>query len=265
MTARSRQALASADLVCCEDTRVTGKLLSALGIEKPLMRLDEEKMSQLIPVVLGRIAQGECIAYCSDAGMPGVSDPGQRLVHAARTEGLEVEVLPGPTACDTAYVASGVLSSKFYFGGFFPRKEQERIRCLSSLASLDAALIFYESPRRVVEALTVIAHVLPYRSVALCRELTKLHEEVLRGSASDLLEQIEKRPSSAPLKGEMVLVIDAAPEEEKQAQACSAQEQARSRAAELLAQGARKKDIVVALKKEFGISRNDAYALAMEE
>ncbi|MEG0504404.1 MAG: SAM-dependent methyltransferase, partial [Raoultibacter sp.] len=126
-------------------------------------------------------------AYCSDAGMPGVSDPGLRLVRAAREADVMVEVLPGPTAVATAYVASGSVNPHFYFGGFFPRKASERTETLESLRSLNAALVFYESPKRLVSALASIAETFPDRVIAVCRELTKLHEEVVRAETCEAL------------------------------------------------------------------------------
>ena len=127
MTVRALEALRAADVVCAEDTRVTGKLLAALGIEgKRLERLDENLVGERADEITARVLAGETIVYCSDAGMPGVSDPGLRLVRAAREAGAPVEVLPGPTAVATAYVASGTTSTNFYFGGFFPRKDAAR-------------------------------------------------------------------------------------------------------------------------------------------
>ena len=127
MPPRAAEALHAADVVCAEDTRVTGRLLAALGIEgKRFERLDENVMGERVDQIVRRVQQGERIAYCSDAGMPGVSDPGLRLVAAARQAGIPVEVLPGPTAAATAYVASGTTSPSFYFGGFFPRKAKAR-------------------------------------------------------------------------------------------------------------------------------------------
>lgn len=144
MPARALDALRQADAVCAEDTRVTGKLLAAFGVEKRIERLDEATMSSRAAGIIDRVLAGEVIAYCSDAGMPGVSDPGLRLVAAAREAGAVVEVLPGPTALSTAYVASGSTKATFYFGGFFPRKRAEQHAVLAKLKTLDAALIFYE-------------------------------------------------------------------------------------------------------------------------
>lgn len=262
VTKRSLEALEACDVVCCEDTRVTGKLLSVLGIEKRLERLDENTISHQAIRIVERIASGETIAYCSDAGMPGVSDPGQRLIACAYEASVAVEVLPGPTAVATAYVASGFTAQSFYFGSFFPRKTTERIKLLESLRSLDAVLIFYESPRRLVSALEDIASVFPFRMVAVCRELTKVHEEVLRGSARKLFEIFSERQSAGELKGEIVLVIDVAPEEENLDQAQDKEQKARLTAQKLIVEGQlSKKEIVALLRQDYGLSRNVAYEL----
>ncbi len=262
MTPRALEALRSADAVCAEDTRVTGKLLTALGVEgKRLERLDENVIAERCEGVLERVRQGETIAYCSDAGMPGVSDPGMRLVRAARKGGVSVEVLPGPTAVATAYVASGCTKDTFYFGGFLPRKEAARKSALETLKGLDAALIFYESPNRLVSALKSVNDTLPNRPLAVCRELTKLHEEVARGTAAELLADFGSRDA---VKGEIVLVIDAPTEDERKAEAADASDEARARAVELAAAGERPKSIAKAIAAEFGIPRNEAYAIALE-
>ena len=261
MTVRALEALRAADVVCAEDTRVTGKLLAALGIEgKRLERLDENLVGERADVIAARVLAGETIVYCSDAGMPGVSDPGLRLVRAAHEAGAPVEVLPGPTAVATAYVASGATSTNFYFGGFFPRKDAARKQLLDSLKDLDAALVFYESPNRLVSALASIGESLPYRDIAVCRELTKLHEEVVRGPVGEVKKQFESRES---IKGEIVLVIDAPNDEEVSAANASASASAEERAAELLAQGERPKLVAKTIAEEFGISRNEAYEMVL--
>ncbi len=264
MTLRSLEALRAADVVCAEDTRVTGKLLAHFGIEKRLERLDEAMIGAKAARVVDRMAAGETIAYCSDAGMPGVSDPGLRLVAAAREAGVPVEVLPGASAAACAYVASGTVCPRFYFGGFFPRKAGEQRAVLEALRGLDAALVFYESPNRLVAALSAIAEVLPLRSVAVCRELTKLHEEVARGTAAELAEVFAARAEEpGGIRGEIALVIDAPSEAEEAAVAHDAAVSAEARAAELAAEGLRTKEIAKRLAAEFGISRNDAYEAAM--
>ena len=258
MTLRALDALREADTVCAEDTRVTGKLLAALGVEgKRLERLDENVMGQRAAVLVDRVRGGERIAYCTDAGMPGVSDPGMRLVAAMREASLPVEVLPGPSAAVTAYVASGTTAQSFFFGGFFPRKDKARKDALESVRLLDAALLFYESPNRLASALESIAQVFPQRAVAVCRELTKLHEEVVRGNTVDIAQRFRERES---VKGEIVIVIDPPTENES-----APDEQAvLTRAAELLAAGERPKAVAKALEGEFGLSRNAAYEIALQ-
>lgn len=265
MPPRALAALEEADVVCAEDTRVTGKLLAAFGIEgKRLERLDEAMMAPKTADILERVASGQTIAYCSDAGMPGVSDPGQRLVDAALDAGVPVEVLPGPTAVATAYVSSGFTNPRFMFCGFFPRKASEGKSVLAELASLDAVLLFYESPRRIAAALQVVADAFPLRRVAVCRELTKLHEEVVRGSSGEVADIFAARHQEGSIKGEIVLVIDAPGEEEAAAVHEDSVASATDRAMELLAAGElSKKDIAKRLKAEFGINRNEAYDLVM--
>ena len=264
MTLRSLDALRGADTVCAEDTRVTGKLLAHFDIRKPLERLDEAMIGSRAAGVMERVAAGEVLAYCSDAGMPGVSDPGLRLVAAARVAGVPVEVLPGASAAACAYVASGTVCPRFYFGGFFPRKTGEQRAVLEDLRGLDAALVFYESPNRLVAALAAIAEALPWREVAICRELTKLHEEVARGTAAELAERFAARAEEpGGIRGEIALVIDAPNAQETAADADVAAASAEARAAELAEEGLRTKQIAKQLAAEFGIARNDAYELAM--
>ncbi|OUO88648.1 16S rRNA (cytidine(1402)-2'-O)-methyltransferase [Gordonibacter sp. An230] len=263
MTARSAESLRAADVVCAEDTRVTGKLLAACGIEKRLERLDEGLIGERVKAIVARVRAGEVIAYCSDAGMPGVSDPGLRLVRACRDAGVPVEVLPGPTAAATAYVASGCCNPRFYFGGFFPRKDAERRALLDALRALDAALVFYESPNRVAGALACIAEAFPLREAAVCRELTKLHEEVLRAPAPALRDELAEREAAGGVKGEIVLVIDGPSEAEGAAARSAAVDGAAARADELRAAGLRTKEAARRLMDEFGIARNEAYDLAM--
>lgn len=264
MTLRSLEALRTADTVCAEDTRVTGKLLAHFDIRKPLERLDEAMIGAKAASVMERVAAGEVVAYCSDAGMPGVSDPGLRLVAAAHEAGVPVEVLPGASAAACAYVASGTVCPRFYFGGFFPRKAGEQRAVLEELRGLNAALVFYESPNRLVTALAAIAEVLPWREVAVCRELTKLHEEVARGTAVELRALFGARAEEpGGIRGEIALVIDAPGEDETAADAAEAAASAEARAVELAAEGLRTKEVARRLAAEFGIARNDAYELAM--
>ena len=178
---------------------------------------------------------------------------------------MPVEVLPGATAVATAYVASGSANPRFYFGGFFPRKDAERRAVVESLRALDAALLFYESPNRLVAALTSLAETLPHREIAVCRELTKLHEEVVRGPLPEVRDAFAARErEGAGIKGEIVLVIEGPSEAEGAAAEQDAEVAARARAAELKAAGVRSKDVARAIAEEFGIARNAAYDISLE-
>lgn len=265
MTLRSIEVLKSADQVYAEDTRVTGRLLSALDIKRRADRLDENTLVEKTEFVIEGIAAGQVIAYCSDAGMPGVSDPGLRLVAAVRAANLPVEVLPGPSASITAYVASGCIDTCFYFGGFLPRKQASLRDALLTLKPLDAALIFYESPKRVIQTLHLIDEVFPHREVAICRELTKLHEEVLRASAGNLIEILEERRDveGSGVKGEIVLVIDGPCDEERKEGEMAATQDAEKLIRTLITSGVRAKDAAAQVSKQCGISRNVAYEMAL--
>lgn len=255
MTARALEALERADVVCAEDTRVTGKLLAHFGIQTRLERCDENVIASKTPALIARMREGEQIAFCSDAGMPGISDPGSVLVDAARDAGVPVDVLPGPSAVTTALVTSGFKYNAFYFGGFLPRKEAERAALLESLANLDAALVFYESPHRVVAAVESIAHAYGERPVALCRELTKLHEEVLRLPADELAANLAARDA---IKGEIVLVV--APPDVRAQQAASLDDPAlRERIETGLAAGTPKSALAKELARELGLPKNKLY------
>lgn len=204
LSPRAAEAFSAADAICCEDTRVTSKLLAHLGISKPLVRCDENVIASRAEGLVERMLAGETLAFASDAGMPSVSDPGQVLVDAARAADVPVEVVPGPSACVTALVASGIPCEHFFFEGFLGRKHGERVRRLRELALVPGALIFYESPHRIVATLEAVAEVFPKREAAVCRELTKLHEEVVRDVAPRLLETLRER---GEVRGEIALVV----------------------------------------------------------
>ncbi len=250
------ETLRDADAVLCEDTRVTGKLLAHFGIRTPLERADENVLASRIPGILERIGGGAHIAFVSDAGMPGVSDPGQRLVDAALDAGLPVEVIPGPSAVVCALVASGLPMERFFFEGFLPRKAGAQRERLAVLAAIPGALVIYESPRRVAATLGVVAEVMPVRQVALVRELTKLHEEVLRGSAAELAEQV------GDLKGECVLVIAPPSKEELAPQVTAADLDDEIRAG--LAAGESKSSLAKRLAKELSRPKSEIYDRILE-
>jgi len=212
LSPRAVEALRAAHTVCAEDTRVSGKLLAAFGIDARFERCDENVIAAKAPQLVERMLAGEQVALVSDAGMPAVADPGARLVDACLDAGVPVDVIPGPSAVTCAIASVGFACESFYFGGFLPRKDAERDRLLSSLALLPAVLAFYESPHRAAASLAAIARVFPERRAAFARELTKLHQEVLRAPAAELAQMVAER---GELKGEFVLLVDAPSPEER--------------------------------------------------
>jgi 16S rRNA (cytidine1402-2'-O)-methyltransferase len=206
VTLRVLSALREADVVACEDTRRTRILLDRYGVKAKLVSYHEHNERARASELVGRMREGVVVALVSDAGMPLVSDPGYLLVQACVAAGLPVEVLPGPSAAITALVASGLPADEWHFHGFLPRKKGELRRVLSEPGG---TLVAFESPRRVPGTLALLAELDPEREVAVCRELTKVHEEIVRGNAAELAERYD----GAPPKGEVVLVIGAAPEE----------------------------------------------------
>lgn len=258
------QTLSSADVLLCEDTRVTSKLLSHFGVHVPLERCDENVIAERVDAVMERLEAGQRVAFVSDAGMPGVSDPGQRLVDAALDRGLRVEVIPGPSAVTCALVASGLPMEHFYFEGFLPRKAGAMDARLEELAGIPGALVVYESPRRAAATLGRIAQAFPERRVALVRELTKLHEEVVRGLAPQVAQEVAQRES---VRGECVIVIAAPDADELRRRRQQAQGGAATfeeALAQGLAAGEPKSALAKRLAKQFDLPRSQAYDRVLE-
>ena len=257
---RVKETLANADVILCEDTRVTSKLLSAFGIHVPLQRCDQNIIASQVKPTLERLRSGQHVAFVSDAGMPGISDPGQNLVDAALSEGLAIEVIPGPSAVTCALVASGLASDHFFFEGFLPRKHGQIVERLQQLSTIPGALVLYESPFRVVSTVQAIAEVFPQRQVALVRELTKLHEEVIRDRAPQLVKTLSTKEN---LKGECVLVVAAPSEDDLHRSAfhgdVSRQVSLEDAVAAGLTAGKRKSILAKELSKSFAIARDEAY------
>lgn len=203
MTYRSVRLLQEADLIASEDTRNTQKLLNHFEVETPQKSLHEHNYKERIPYLLEQLKTGQSIAQVSDAGMPSISDPGHELVGACIAEGIPVVSVPGPTAGITALIASGLEPQPFLFYGFLPRKKKEQKEILMQLKPQTATLIFYESPYRVSATLENIRVVLGNRQVVLCRELTKIHEEYLRGDVDELLMYLKENQ----IKGECCLMV----------------------------------------------------------
>ena len=202
VTLRVLAELRAADVVLCEDTRRTRGLLTRHGIEARLLSYHEHNEAARTAELLPRLAAGERVALVSDAGMPGMSDPGGRLVRAALDAGAAVTVLPGPSAVDTALVASGLVGDRYLFLGFIPRGAKALGSLWDEAAGWEWPAVAFESPKRLPATLRSLAAALPEREVAVCRELTKRFEEVVRGSASELAERFAEPP-----KGEITLVL----------------------------------------------------------
>jgi len=202
LTERSAEALRDCDRVACEDTRRTGGLLKHLGFEKPLLRFDDHAPKASEEAVEAALAAGETVAYCSDAGMPGVNDPGFELARLARLAGARVTVLPGPSAVTLAVVASGLPSHTFSFLGYLPSRSEPRQTFLRKLAGREETVVVFETPHRIHETLDELAEIAPDREIALGRELTKLHESWYRGTPAQVRAEL-----GAESRGEMVLVI----------------------------------------------------------
>ena len=204
ITYRAVRVLREADLIACEDTRQTRKLLEHYGIDKPTISYHEHNEAERAAELGSQLAAGAVIALVSDAGMPLVSDPGYRLVRAAIEAGVPVQALPGPSAALTALAASGLPTDSFRFGGFLPSKPGQRTKLLESLAEEHATLIFYEAPHRILEALEAVEQALGARPVVAARELTKIHEEFLRGTPAEVRAQLLERDA---VRGEFTLLI----------------------------------------------------------
>ena len=203
LSTRARDALADADLVAAEDTRRTGLLLQHLGLKKPFLSYQKFNEASREAGLLERLRSGQTIALVTDGGMPGISDPGERIIRAVRRQNLPVEVIPGPSAVLHALVASGLPALPFYFGGFLPPKPGPRKKELAAAAARDHTSVYFESPHRITRTLAEAAETLPAEArIAVCRELTKKFEEVYVGTPSDAAAKFGENT-----KGEITLVI----------------------------------------------------------
>ncbi len=255
LTPRSVDALAAADLVCCEDTRRTGRLLQHAGIRARELRVvNDHTEDRAVDDVLARLGRGETVAVVSDAGMPGISDPGESLVAAAAGAGFTIEVVPGPSAAITALVASGLPAGRFAFEGFLPRKGSGRTERLAAVAVERRTVVLYEAPHRVARTLDDLLRACgPDRRVVLARELTKLHEEHWRGTLASAVARV----SDIEPRGEYVLVLDGAPAPAEVTDDHIVAAIDRARAA-----GASTRDAVAEAAAELGVPKRRAYALA---
>lgn len=257
ITLRALRTLREADVIACEDTRHTGKLLKHFEIQKPLVSYHEHNEAERAGELVDRARRGETVAVVSDAGMPGISDPGFRVVQQAIAAGVDVVPLPGPVAIETALAASGLPTEAFRFSGFLPAKRTQRLEALESLKNEAATLIFYEAPHRIVRALEDALAVLGDRPAVVARELTKLHEEFLRGSVSEILEVLRRRGS---IKGEITLLIGRA-----KTPVPAASEPITEHVGRLMADGLARMAAIKQAARDRGISKREAYRLLEQE
>lgn len=253
-SARLIEALRSSPLIAAEDTRVVSHLIRALGIDaRPrLISLNDHNERDRIAELVAAATSGDVLVV-SDAGMPTVSDPGYRLVAACADAGVQVSALPGPSAVLMALAVSGLPTDRFAFEGFLPRKSGERLAALAALAHESRTLVFFESPQRIGEVLSDLAQTFgAQRRVAVCRELTKLHEEVVRGTAAEVAERF-----ADGARGEICLVVEGAPRR------TVSLDDAASQVLSLVGSGSRLKEAAAEVATETGLSRRDLYEEAL--
>jgi 16S rRNA (cytidine1402-2'-O)-methyltransferase len=256
ITYRAVRVLREADLIACEDTRQTRKLLDHFDIRKPTVSYHEHNEAERAGELVERLKAGETIALVSDAGAPLVSDPGYRLVRAAIDGGISVQPVPGPSASLAALQASGLPTDAFHFAGFLPAKAGQRAKLLESLADEQATLIFYEAPHRVLEALEAIESTLGPRPVVIARELTKIHEEFLRGTAAEIRAQLASRDA---VKGEITILVGKAegppPDDTPLGEAVEA----------LVGNGVARMDAIKQVARRRGLSKREVYDQVLKE
>jgi|CZKE01.1.fsa_nt_gi 16S rRNA (cytidine1402-2'-O)-methyltransferase len=255
ITYRAVRVLKEAGLIACEDTRHTCKLLEHYGIQTPTISYHEYNEVERSEDLAARMLAGAVVALVSDAGMPLVSDPGYRLVRAAIENGIPVRAIPGPSASLAALAASGLPTDAFHFGGFLPHKPGQRVKALEALAEEQATLIFYEAPHRILETLEAIERTLGSRPVVVARELTKIHEECLRGTAAEVRAQLAQREA---VKGEITLLIGKAtgppPDDTPVEEAVEA----------LVRGGAPRMDAIKQVARRRGLSKREVYDRLLE-
>ena len=257
ITLRALRTLRECDLIACEDTRHTRKLLNRYEVRKPLISCHEHNERERAQQIVERVLAGQAVAIVSDAGLPGISDPGYRVVQAAIAAGVRVIPIPGPSAVDTAIVASGLPTDSFLYAGFLPARSGQRIKTLEALAAEKATLVFYEAPHRLLRALQDALSVLGDRQAVVARELTKTHEEFIRGTLAEINADLAARES---VKGEIVLLIAGVNQAAEPAAAVSLADRVR----QLIAEGASPMEAVKSAAKEYGVPKREAYRQAEE-
>ncbi len=258
MSPRALEILGSVDFIAAEDTRVTMKLLTHFDIHKPLVSYYEHNLREKGEYIVDRISAGETCAIVTDAGMPCISDPGEDLVRLCAERGIEVNVVPSPTAAMSALAISGLPTSRFSFEGFLSVTKKQRNAHLDEIKDYKRTLIFYEAPHKLKNTLDDLLSALGDRRISLCRELTKIHEEVLRGKISEMIDYYsDKTP-----KGEYVLVVEGALEEEEKSGDI---EDAVKYAKKEIENGKKASEACKEAAKKFGFSKSEIYTIIIEE
>jgi 16S rRNA (cytidine1402-2'-O)-methyltransferase len=252
ITYRAVRILREVNVIACEDTRTTRRLLDHYAIPTRTVSYHEHNEQERARELRERLERGESIALVSDAGTPLLSDPGYRVVREAVEAGVPIEAIPGPSALLTALVASGLPTDQFHFAGFFPAKESQRIRLLESLRDEQATLIFYEAPHRILETLADLEAVLPDREIAVARELTKIHEEVLRGTPASIRQTLSARDS---IRGEFVVLVA------KATKPAASETPVEEAVESLIHAGISRMDALKTVARERGLSKREIYRL----
>ncbi|HHY41679.1 MAG TPA: 16S rRNA (cytidine(1402)-2'-O)-methyltransferase [Thermoanaerobacterales bacterium] len=273
ITLRALKILNEVDYIAAEDTRVTLKLLNHFNIKTPLISYHEHNKKSQGPRLISLLQEGKNIALVTDAGTPGISDPGEDLVKDAIKAGINIVPLPGAIAAICALVASGLSTERFVFEGFLPKKNQDRDRRLLELASEERTIIFYEAPHRIIKTLKVLKDTFGNRKAAVAREMTKIHEEFARGTLEDLIQRfIDVKP-----KGEMVIVVEGAKKDlnsdrgqpapflENELSSEELKSKLQAMFKENISQGYAKNQALRKAAKELGISRNEAYRILTDD
>ena len=256
ITLRALRVLREVDVIACEDTRRTRKLLDHFGIRKPLLAHHEHNEEASAKGLAVRAQAGEDIAVVSDAGMPGISDPGFRVVQEAIQAGIEIVSIPGPVALETALAVSGLPTDSFRFEGFLPSRKSQRRKTLAQFSAESATLVFYEAPHRIEATLADTVEILGDRPVVVAREMTKLHEEFLRGTASGVLAELKTKNRA---RGEITLLIGRAETVKP------SDKPIHERFSGLLKGGAGRMEAINQAAKEYGIPKSEAYRLVEKE
>ena len=263
ITQRALRVLRDADLIACEDTRHTRKLLNHFSIDRKTISYHEHNERERAEELCELLESGNNVALVSDAGTPLINDPGYRIVTAAIERGIRVIPVPGPAAFIAALAASGLPTDEFFFGGFLPARTHPRRARLEELRSMRATLVFYEAPHRIAAALKDASEALGNRHAVVARELTKLHEEFVRGTLNELIEQFSKAGAA---RGEMVLIISGEAVESSAANPEQTDiERLVERVKELEREGVNSKDALKSAARELGIKRAEAYRMMLSQ